>query len=254
MKTFNWCGYNWLPRMNYGKLHKDMPWMWFDANQVWYSGNELALYIEKNTILVINEEVNYHPQLACGTIYSEQSFGYGTFSAEIQLPKGRNLWPAFWLVGEGKWPQGGEIDVMEAWSNKCGSYFRATIPQPPYLVPSWDTTTNVHWEEENSVKRTQFGNLIGHLHKSTGSRRLPFVCSLKNPTKHFIKYEVEWRKDIITFRVNGKTVRTYGYHIAKRLHNKKMHVVFDLWTKGLDYSLETPMMIRNFTYKPIEIL
>jgi len=29
------------------------------------------------------------------------------------LPSGSGLWPAFWLIGSGKWPDTGEIDVME---------------------------------------------------------------------------------------------------------------------------------------------
>lgn len=42
---------------------------------------------------------------------------YGRFEARIQLPWGRGLWPAFWLLGancdEVIWPQCGEIDIME---------------------------------------------------------------------------------------------------------------------------------------------
>lgn len=40
-------------------------------------------------------------------------FTYGTLSARIKLPAGAGLWPAFWALGEGKWPDCGEIDVME---------------------------------------------------------------------------------------------------------------------------------------------
>jgi beta-glucanase (GH16 family) len=42
---------------------------------------------------------------------------YGRFVARIQIPRGRGIWPAFWLLGEDiesrGWPQCGEIDVME---------------------------------------------------------------------------------------------------------------------------------------------
>lgn len=41
----------------------------------------------------------------------------GRFEARIQLPTGRGLWPAFWLLGSDigtrGWPACGEIDVME---------------------------------------------------------------------------------------------------------------------------------------------
>jgi beta-glucanase (GH16 family) len=37
----------------------------------------------------------------------------GTVSARIKLPEGSGLWPAFWLLGTGRWPETGEIDIME---------------------------------------------------------------------------------------------------------------------------------------------
>jgi hypothetical protein len=40
-------------------------------------------------------------------------FRYGSASARIKLPAGRGLWPAFWMMGAGSWPDTGEIDVME---------------------------------------------------------------------------------------------------------------------------------------------
>lgn len=42
---------------------------------------------------------------------------YGRIEARMQLPWGRGLWPAFWMLGsnidEVEWPQCGEIDIME---------------------------------------------------------------------------------------------------------------------------------------------
>jgi len=40
-------------------------------------------------------------------------FTYGTASARIKMTGGAGLWPAFWALGEGKWPDCGEIDMME---------------------------------------------------------------------------------------------------------------------------------------------
>lgn len=42
---------------------------------------------------------------------------YGLFEARIKLPTGAGLWPAFWMLGADiykvKWPNSGEIDVIE---------------------------------------------------------------------------------------------------------------------------------------------
>jgi beta-glucanase (GH16 family) len=42
---------------------------------------------------------------------------HGRFEARIKVPRGRGLWPAFWMMGNDitavNWPQCGEIDIME---------------------------------------------------------------------------------------------------------------------------------------------
>jgi len=40
-------------------------------------------------------------------------FRYGSAAARMMLPPGLGLWPAFWILGYGPWPDSGEIDVME---------------------------------------------------------------------------------------------------------------------------------------------
>lgn len=247
----DFCNHKWTTAMEGGRLiHTGQPWMWYDDMQV----NEF-MYPLTLSVQLINNRIEhwdgevYNPTVACGLLRSVDTFGYGRFSAEIQLPRGRNLWPAFWLVGEDEpWPACGEIDIMEAWTNRFGGYFRFGIPQPPYLVPSWNTTTNIHWNDDYQ----EYWNYDGH--KSCGSRRLPIILSLERPAHNYIKYEVEWRPNIISFFANGHRVRTYGWDVAQHLLNKKMRVIFDLWTTSEDFTFETPMKIRNFEYKPLEIL
>ncbi|HEX7019395.1 MAG TPA: glycoside hydrolase family 16 protein [Gemmatimonadaceae bacterium] len=42
---------------------------------------------------------------------------YGRFEARIRVPRGRGLWPAFWMLGANMdsvgWPRSGEVDIME---------------------------------------------------------------------------------------------------------------------------------------------
>jgi beta-glucanase (GH16 family) len=44
---------------------------------------------------------------------SKFEFTYGTAAARMKLAAGAGLWPAFWALGNGRWPDTGEIDVME---------------------------------------------------------------------------------------------------------------------------------------------
>jgi beta-glucanase (GH16 family) len=40
-------------------------------------------------------------------------FVYGSVAARMKLAAGPGLWPAFWALGTGEWPETGEIDIME---------------------------------------------------------------------------------------------------------------------------------------------
>ena len=42
------------------------------------------------------------------------TFTRGTAAARMKLPAGTGFWPAFWALGEGRWPDTGEIDIMES--------------------------------------------------------------------------------------------------------------------------------------------
>jgi beta-glucanase (GH16 family) len=74
-------------------------------------------------------------------------FTYGTIAARIKLTAGSGLWPAFWALGDGDWPQTGEIDVMEnvgerSWVSSAmhgGGYFGDTpIGKRHYFAPPAD--------------------------------------------------------------------------------------------------------------------
>jgi beta-glucanase (GH16 family) len=40
-------------------------------------------------------------------------FTYGRAEARIRMPDAVGVWPAFWLLGNGNWPDTGEVDIME---------------------------------------------------------------------------------------------------------------------------------------------
>ncbi|WFL77746.1 glycoside hydrolase family 16 protein [Altererythrobacter arenosus] len=63
--------------------------------------------------------VDPHPErkadFVSGRIESKGKFDftYGRAEARIRMPDAVGVWPAWWLLGNGKWPDTGEIDIME---------------------------------------------------------------------------------------------------------------------------------------------
>ncbi|MEV8512126.1 ricin-type beta-trefoil lectin domain protein [Dactylosporangium sp. NPDC051484] len=72
-------------------------------------------------------------QWTSGRIHTAGKFTqqYGHVEARIQVPKGNGLWPAFWMLGGGTWPNGGEIDIMENVGRDPNTVF-GTIHGPGY--------------------------------------------------------------------------------------------------------------------------
>jgi beta-glucanase (GH16 family) len=92
--------------------------------------NEQQAYVDSSSILqFVNGALvikpAYHPgytsttqkqyDFISGRINTRDKFEftYGTASARIKMTAGAGLWPAFWALGKGKWPDCGEIDMME---------------------------------------------------------------------------------------------------------------------------------------------
>jgi beta-glucanase (GH16 family) len=44
---------------------------------------------------------------------NKAEFTHGSIAARIKLTDGAGLWPAWWMLGNGNWPETGEIDIME---------------------------------------------------------------------------------------------------------------------------------------------
>lgn len=60
---------------------------------------------------------------------------YGKIAARIQLPYGKGIWPAFWMLctnidengGDTPWPQSGEIDILELYGSRDNGRVEANI-------------------------------------------------------------------------------------------------------------------------------
>ncbi|GAB1823459.1 family 16 glycosylhydrolase [Herbidospora sp. RD11066] len=72
-------------------------------------------------------------QYTSGRILTADKFtqAYGRFEARIKIPRGQGIWPAFWMLGGGNWPAGGEIDILENVGNQPSTVY-GTVHGPGY--------------------------------------------------------------------------------------------------------------------------
>jgi beta-glucanase (GH16 family) len=101
---------------------------------------------------------------------------YGRFEARIRIPRGKGIWPAFWMLGNNigtvGWPGCGEIDIMES-IGKEPDKVHGTIHGPgysgseglggSYTLPSGKFADNFHifaveWEP-SAIRFYVDGNL-----------------------------------------------------------------------------------------------
>lgn len=87
-----------------------------------YMSSEEGLCELKNGKLVLKAVVNDGlapddtASFLTGGVYTKDKFsvGYGKVEVRVKLQGAVSVWPAIWMLPEtGKWPDGGEIDIME---------------------------------------------------------------------------------------------------------------------------------------------
>ena len=139
MKILNWKGYNWITQERWGDIHPTKTISWYDNTAVEIDDNGFLILKTQNNPKYF-EKLDITSPIGSGLVSCQNRFGYGYFSIEAILPKGPSLWPAFWMWAWESWPP--EIDVMEAYSNKRGSYFNWT--HDLLFGKFWRTETNLH--------------------------------------------------------------------------------------------------------------
>ncbi len=182
-----WSGYSWLKQERWGQIHPDKTMCWYDSS---------AVSIDENGYL--NLKTHYNPKLfdewgveskiGVGLVSCTERFGYGYFEIEAKLPRGKNLWPAFWMWSWDSWPP--EIDVFEGYTRKKEGYFNWDLES--LLGKFWDVQTNFHY---------------GDTPNNTSEGAKTHWMGFKDPSKNFVKYGCLWLKDKIQIFYNDKMVR-----------------------------------------------
>ncbi|KIY71336.1 glycoside hydrolase family 16 protein [Cylindrobasidium torrendii FP15055 ss-10] len=145
------------------------------------SGNKTACSIKSNskTYTVVNPVKS-----ARLTTKGKKTIKYGKVEVRAKLPRGDWLWPAIWMLPNsddpyGKWPIGGEIDIMEARGNgpeygaQGVNYVRSSLNYGP--LESLVTKIYGWWQ----VKRSSYAD-------------------------DFHTYTMEWSKDWMRFYIDTR--------------------------------------------------
>lgn len=94
------------------------------------------------------------------------SHKYGAIEARIKIPRGKGLWPAFWMLGDDLarvgWPQCGEIDIMEN-IGKEPNAIHGTLHGPGYsaadgLTSTYHLPTNKPFADDFHVYRADWAD------------------------------------------------------------------------------------------------
>ena len=234
--TLRWCGYEWLKEERWGQIHPEKPYMWYDPTCVLQTNKNGKLFLfTKNHE---NQFGDITSPIGVGLVSCIERFSYGTFSLEAQLPVGPNLWPAFWMYAWEEWPP--EIDVFEAYSYGNGSYINRNMDL--LLGKWWRIKTNIH-----------LGKVPNNYNAGAENGR---ISLLKDPTKNYIEYRVDWFPDVIRIWYDNKVVRCItDPSILSQFKNKTMNVVIN---NGIQASYNptkeynSVLSVKNFQYTPYE--
>jgi beta-glucanase (GH16 family) len=231
MKIINWSGYEWILQERWGLIHPEKPYTWYDETAVEIADNgNLLLKTHKNPKYF--PELNVTANIGMGIVSCVDRFKYGIYEINAKLPKGKHLWPAFWMWSWDTWPP--EIDILEGYSNGLGSYFTFNLFKP------WRVETSIHYWENG--KRAS--------HPGTTHR-----WGWKNPTNNFIKYRLEWKKDSVKYFYDNKLVKTVtDPMILKQLDNTTMNLIINNHprpTMNTNKPTNSTFIIKYFKYTPL---
>lgn len=129
--------------------------------------------IEEGCLVIESRKEDYQDaQYTSASVHTQNKvhFLYGRIEIRAQIPTGRGMWPAIWMLGMNhgtvRWPECGEIDIME------------NVGFDPDVIHA-----NVHTKDFNHNKGNGRGNQI----------------KAEAPYQDFHIYTIEWFPDRIDF-------------------------------------------------------
>ena len=183
----------WADEFNGSELDRDN---WIVIGTDFWVNNEQQAYVDAPEVLSIVDDaegadggalmlrpvyapgIDPHPDrkadFLSGRVESQGKFDFthGRAEARIKMPDAEGVWPAWWMLGNDRWPDTGEIDIMEYVGEK--DWIGVALHGPGY---SGETP------------------LVNKY----------FFADGEDVTGWHV-YAVEWKKDELLFQVDGRTV------------------------------------------------
>jgi beta-glucanase (GH16 family) len=175
--------------------------------------------VEKGSLVIEGKPANpedvhgfNNQRYTSGAITTKDSFSttYGYFEIRAQVPAGKGLWPAFWLMPADKSPTP-ELDIMEM-----------TGDRPNELV------TNLHYRADGRRKSWQ-----------------TFIA-VPDMSKAYHTYAANWTPDTVTWYFDGRPVAHVGTPLEM---HKPMYLLVNLavggsWPGAPDATTKFPAQYR----------
>ncbi|GAB6281672.1 MAG: hypothetical protein STSR0008_04130 [Ignavibacterium sp.] len=160
----------WSDEFNYKGYPDPNKWS-YDVGGHGWGNNELQYYtefelnnarVEEGKLIIEARKENYQNNLYTSARLVTKNKGdwtYGRFEIRAKLPSGRGTWPAIWMLptdwnlGNGSWPDNGEIDIMEHVgydpgvihaSIHCNKYVWTNSTQKTATIKIPDCTSEFH--------------------------------------------------------------------------------------------------------------
>ncbi len=166
---------------------------WYLPDEILVENGMLRLRARPNPVKA--SDGNTYPYTS-GMVSSHGKFSitYGYFEIRARMPKGKGLWPAFWLLPQdGEWPP--EIDVLELLCQDTHTV---------YTTLHYKTTDNPHLSSGSSIQAE--ADLSADFHR----------------------YGVNWTPDAITWYLDGQEI----YRLKHNIPAQPMYILANLAVGG----------------------
>lgn len=175
------------------------PWGW-ERNHELQAYVEDAFQVRDGVLRIVAEKRSAHYSgklraYTSGMMATYQKFTqqYGWFEIRCRVPKGKGLWPAFWLLPEPLgWPP--EIDVLEILGHQT---------EKAYLTHHWNDQAGKHRSEGSSYAGPDFAD-------------------------DFHTFAVEWSPDAIIWYIDGQQ----RYRSTQPVPSARMYMLVNLAIGG----------------------